>query len=113
LGLYLKLAEQLNEQALQAGAKLIVLPELFNSSYRLEDGYSRCAEAMPGPSLDRISAIAQGEKTYLVALPELANGGYMFESCEEANSLAEPIPNEPTAQRWIRDMNIQGADTDL
>ena len=63
-------------------------------------------------NLDRASelirdAVRQGAD--LIVLPELANTGYMFESREEAYSLAEPVPNGPTMQRWIqeaRDLNI-------
>lgn len=37
----------------------------------------------------------------LVVLPELCNSGYVFESREEAFSLAEPIPSGPTCTQWI------------
>jgi len=38
----------------------------------------------------------------LVVLPELANSGYMFESRQEAFSMAEPLPNGETAQALIQ-----------
>ncbi|WP_457282526.1 nitrilase family protein [Polaromonas sp. P5_D5] len=38
----------------------------------------------------------------LVVLPELTNCGYVFESREEAFSLAEPIPGGETTQLWVR-----------
>jgi predicted amidohydrolase len=36
----------------------------------------------------------------LVVLPELANTGYMFETREEAFSLAEAVPGGPTSHAW-------------
>ena len=37
----------------------------------------------------------------LIVLPELCNSGYMFSSREEAFSLAEDIPDGPTAKAWM------------
>jgi predicted amidohydrolase len=37
----------------------------------------------------------------LVVLPELCNSGYMFASQEEAESLAEPVPDGPTVAAWL------------
>ena len=34
-------------------------------------------------------------------LPELCNSGYMFASHEEAESLAEPVPDGPTVAAWL------------
>jgi len=45
-------------------------------------------------------AAAQGAQ--LVVLPELANSGYMFANRQEAFALAEPLPEGPTAQAWIK-----------
>ncbi len=60
---------------------------------------------IPG-NLDRAfklvrQAVDQGAG--LVVLPELCNSGYMFQTRAEAYSLAEPIPDGPTTQRWLRD----------
>jgi N-carbamoylputrescine amidase len=38
----------------------------------------------------------------LVVLPELCNSGYVFKSRAEAFELAEPIPDGPTSQQWMR-----------
>jgi len=38
----------------------------------------------------------------LIVLPELANTGYMFNSREEAFSLAEPVPNGPTTNLLMK-----------
>ncbi|MEI7969472.1 MAG: nitrilase family protein [Betaproteobacteria bacterium] len=51
-------------------------------------------------SIDFIAeAAADGAR--LVILPELCNTGYVFETREEAFSLAESIPEGPTTRQWI------------
>jgi predicted amidohydrolase len=37
----------------------------------------------------------------LLVLPELCNSGYVFESREEAESLAEAVPAGPTVEAWL------------
>jgi N-carbamoylputrescine amidase len=37
----------------------------------------------------------------LLVLPELCNSGYVFESKEEAESLAEGVPGGPTVEAWL------------
>jgi N-carbamoylputrescine amidase len=37
----------------------------------------------------------------LLVLPELCNSGYVFESKEEAESLAEGVPDGPTVEAWL------------
>lgn len=37
----------------------------------------------------------------IAVLPELCNSGYVFESREEAFSLAEPVPDGPTTKAWM------------
>lgn len=41
----------------------------------------------------------------LVVLPELCNSGYVFQTRGEAFDLAEPIPEGPTCQQWMRITN--------
>jgi len=43
-------------------------------------------------------AVADGGD--FIVLPELTNSGYVFNSRDEAYSLAEPIPSGETAQQW-------------
>jgi predicted amidohydrolase len=52
-------------------------------------------------------AAAAGSR--LIVLPELANTGYVFETMAEAQALAEPIPDGPSARAWsalARDLGI-------
>lgn len=51
-------------------------------------------------SLAMITTAAK-EGAKLIVLPELANSGYVFETREEAFSLAEPVPGGPTCDAWI------------
>jgi predicted amidohydrolase len=44
-------------------------------------------------------AAAAGDGAGVVVLPELANTGYMFESLDEARSVAEPVDG-PTVREW-------------
>lgn len=44
------------------------------------------------------AAAASGSR--LIVLPELANTGYVFATLEEARSLAEPVPDGPSARAW-------------
>ena len=43
---------------------------------------------------------AAAEGSGLIVLPELASTGYVFETQEEAASLAEPVPDGPTTRAW-------------
>jgi len=43
---------------------------------------------------------AAAEGSGLIVLPELASTGYVFETQEEAATLAEPVPDGPTTRAW-------------
>jgi N-carbamoylputrescine amidase len=67
-------------------------------------------EANLGKSLALIEEAA-GHEARLIVLPELCNSGYVFESRDEAFSLAEPVPDGPTSRAWMeiarrRDLHI-------
>ena len=48
-----------------------------------------------------IEMITRGKDADLLVLPELCNTGYLFETKNELNELAEKIPNGDTTQAWI------------
>lgn len=59
-------AKKLVGQAIQQGAKLIVLPELFNTGYRVEENDLDLAESIPGYTTDWMSEISAKSGIYLV-----------------------------------------------
>src|ERR1700678_1235348 len=64
-----KAADRVREAA-RAGANVICLPELFRAQYfcqREEHALFDLAESIPGPSTERLSAIAREEKIVLIA----------------------------------------------
>jgi predicted amidohydrolase len=58
-------AESLTEAASAQGAKLIVLPELFNTGYRLDEDYHKYAETIPGPTTDFLTCLAGKHGAYI------------------------------------------------
>jgi predicted amidohydrolase len=63
----LDLAGQLIDKAVQKKAKLIVLPELFNTGYRVEDRDTELAEKIPGYTTNWLEQIAKKHNVYLAA----------------------------------------------
>jgi N-carbamoylputrescine amidase len=64
-----KAADKVREAA-RAGANVICLPELFRAQYfcqREEHALFDTAESIPGPSTDRLSAVAREEKVVVIA----------------------------------------------
>lgn len=53
------------------------------------------------------AAAAQGAR--LMVLPELCSSGYVFESRDEAFSLAEEVPHGPACQAWMQAARRHGA----
>jgi len=63
----LEKAEKLINEAVKDGAKLIVLPELFSTGYRLDEQYFDYAEKIPdGRTVKRIETIAKEKNVYIV-----------------------------------------------
>ena len=63
-------AADLIRQAARSGANIICLPELFRAQYfcqREEHALFDTAESIPGPSTDRLSAVAREEKVVVIA----------------------------------------------
>ena len=52
-------AEELIAEAARRGAKLIVLPELFNTGYRVELKDKELSEKIPGPTTTRLQVLAK------------------------------------------------------
>jgi predicted amidohydrolase len=55
------------ESAAADGADLVALPELFTVGYFAFEQYARCAEALDGPTLSRLSAVAAEQDVALLA----------------------------------------------
>jgi predicted amidohydrolase len=62
----LKKAERLIEEAIREGAKLIVLPELFNTGYRVEEHDAALAETIPGETTAWMTTLSQKYEIYLI-----------------------------------------------
>jgi predicted amidohydrolase len=60
-------AKNLIDAAVEQGAQLIVLPELFNTGYRVEEKDVELAETIPGPTTKWMEEIARETKVYLTA----------------------------------------------
>jgi predicted amidohydrolase len=62
----LKKAERLIERAAREGVKLIVLPELFNTGYRVEEHDAALAETIPGETTEWMTTLSQKYDLYLI-----------------------------------------------
>ncbi|MEB3101971.1 carbon-nitrogen hydrolase family protein [Ferviditalea candida] len=63
----LEKASRLVEQAVQNNANMIVLPELFNTGYRVEEKDMELAEPIPGPTVEWMEKIASKYGVYMIA----------------------------------------------
>ncbi|MFY0545652.1 carbon-nitrogen hydrolase family protein [Brevibacillus sp. H7] len=59
-------AKMLIDEAARKGAKLIVLPELFNTGYRVEENDVELAEWIPGETTDWMTKICKDKQVYLI-----------------------------------------------
>lgn len=73
----LERAAGLIRQAVQDGAKLVALPECFNSPYGTQY-FAKYAEKIPGESTDFLSKMAKETKSYIIggSIPEEEGGKY-------------------------------------
>lgn len=87
----LKRATQLVSRAAKEGAKLISLPECFNSPYGTSY-FPEYAEKIPGASFDSLSSMAKENQVYLIggSFPEEENGK-LFNTCCVFNPKGEMI----------------------
>jgi predicted amidohydrolase len=63
----LKKTKHLIDVAVEQSAQFIVIPELFNTGYRVEEKDVELAESIPGPTTDWMMSIAKQYKIYLTA----------------------------------------------
>lgn len=77
----LKHAEELVADAASKGAKLIVLPELFSTGYRVELKDRELSEPIPGETTDWMVNLAAKYDVYLVgAILEAAENGSVYDT---------------------------------
>ncbi|HYH01565.1 MAG TPA: carbon-nitrogen hydrolase family protein, partial [Bacillota bacterium] len=75
-------AEQAINQAVDEGAQMVVLPEMFNCPYQ-QEFFSQFAETAPGgETLIRLAELAETNKCYIVggSIPEQAEGN-LYNTC--------------------------------
>jgi predicted amidohydrolase len=65
LGANLRKAKSLIDAAVERGAQLIVLPELFNTGYRVEEKDVELAESIPGTTTEWMKQLAQECNVYI------------------------------------------------
>eukprot|EP00127_Corallochytrium_limacisporum_P005649 Clim_evm28s210 gene=Clim_evmTU28s210 len=70
-------AVQMINKAAESGAKIIALPECFNSPYGTKH-FPNYAESIPGPTIDSLKMAAEDTNTYIVAgsIPEVDGNKY-------------------------------------
>jgi len=61
----LRLAEDLAELASEKGAALVVLPELFDTGYKVGEKDRELASAIPGPTTDRLTALCRDRGIFI------------------------------------------------
>lgn len=81
------------------GEAAAVFPDLKVASIQMAPRIGRKADNLARSVTMIEEAAAQGAA--IAVLPELANTGYVFESRQEAFSLAESIPDGESARAWL------------
>ncbi|WP_019121165.1 carbon-nitrogen hydrolase family protein [Brevibacillus massiliensis] len=62
----LRKAQELVERSIKQGAKLIVLPELFNTGYRVEENDDALAEPIPGDTTNWMFELCKQNNVYII-----------------------------------------------
>lgn len=77
-----KKASSLIHEAVKQGAKLIILPELFNTGYRVEEKDLELAETIPGETTAWLEEICKRNNTYIVGciLEKCPVNGVIFDT---------------------------------
>lgn len=74
-------AEKFIAQASGHGAKLVVVPELFSTGYRLDEDYPKHAEPIPGETTARLTEIAKKYDVYIIgAILEKGEDGVVYDT---------------------------------
>lgn len=74
-------AEEMVISAAEKGAKLIVLPELFSTGYRVEEQDEALAEPIPGATTEWMQQLAARYGTYLIgAIIEAGENGALYDT---------------------------------
>jgi beta-ureidopropionase len=91
----IRTAERMVRAAAERGAEIVCLPELFNTMYfcvETRDAYFAWAEPIPGPTVDRMGALARELGIVLIApIFERAPDGRYFNSAAVLGPEAEVI----------------------
>ncbi len=93
-------AERLITQAAQAGARLVALPEVFNTGYRYVDENFQRAETLDGQTVTWMKTVAARSNIHLAGSILLRDGGDVF------NALLLAAPD---GRLWRYDKNYPWA----
>jgi predicted amidohydrolase len=73
-------AEGLLRLAAARGAVLVVLPELFDTGYRVEERDNELAATIPGPTTDRITSVCKEKKIFATGTLIERSGEKLFDT---------------------------------
>lgn len=74
-------ADMMIDEACRSGAKLVILPELFSTGYRVEADDARLAEPIPGETVVHLEERARKHGIYIIgALIEKACDGQLYDT---------------------------------
>jgi predicted amidohydrolase len=73
-------AERLLQQAADKGVVFAVVPELFDTGYRVEDQDTQLANPIPGPVTDRLSVLCQKNRMYIAGAHIERSGEHLYDT---------------------------------